>query len=233
MAMPPSLAGALSGKSVVSVIAELKRRSPSNGPLNPLLQATERATEYVAGGAAALSILTEPTEFGGSLQDLSEVRHAVAVPLLRKDFHVDESQVWEGRVAGASAILLIARALEPARLEALCGVVIEAALEPLVEVRSEPELEAAIRLGVTLIGVNARNLETLEIDPTVLDVLLPRIPVGRIAIAESGVRSAADVARAAGCGADAVLVGSALSAAVDGAGAVRALAMVARQGRAA
>jgi len=233
MTPPASFSGALRGKGEVSVIAELKRKSPSKGSLNPSLKAAERAIEYVAGGAAALSILTEPTEFGGSLEDLAEVRQRVAAPLLRKDFHVDESQVWEGRVAGASAILLIARALEPGRLEALYGAVIEAGLEPLVEVRSWQELESAVRLGAPLIGVNARDLETLAIEPAVLDALLPAIPHGTIAIAESGVRSAADVARAAGCGADAVLVGSALSAAADGAGAVRALATVQRQGRAA
>jgi indole-3-glycerol phosphate synthase len=221
------------GKGSVSVIAELKRSSPSKGALNLSLKAPDRAAEYVSGGAAALSVLTEPLEFGGSLEDLKEVRSRVSVPLLRKDFHVEEAQIWEGRVAGAAAILLIARALVPSRLESLCGATLEAGMEPLVEVRSQQELEAAIRLGAPLIGVNARDLETLVIDVAIVEELLPRVPVGRIAIAESGVSGVADVTRVANWGADAVLVGSALSAAVDGAGAVRALTMVQRQGRAA
>lgn len=220
-------------RSEVCVIAELKRRSPSKGALNPTLSAPVRARAYVSGGAAALSVLTEPSEFGGALEDLVEVRRHVSVPLLRKDFHVDESQVWEGRLAGAAAILLIARALEPSRIEALCRAVLEAGMEPLVEVRSERELELALRLEAPLIGVNARNLETLVIDAAIVGALLPKIPPDRIAIAESGIRTAEDVERVASRGADAVLVGSALSGAPDGAQAVRELAMVPRRGRAA
>lgn len=230
---PPSFAAAFGSRATVGVIAELKRRSPSKGALNPGLQAAARAREYVSGGASALSVLTEPLEFGGALGDLAEVRKVVAVPLLRKDFHVEEAQVWEGRVAGASAILLIARALEPSRLEALCGAIRDAEMEVLFEVRTERELEAAIRLEAPLIGVNARDLETLAIDLSVVDALLPQIPPDRIAIAESGIVAVGDVMRVAGRGADAVLVGSALSGAADGAGAVRALAGVPRRGRAA
>jgi indole-3-glycerol phosphate synthase len=217
----------------VCVIAELKRSSPSKGALNLALSAPDRAREYVSGGAAALSVLTEPSEFGGALEDLVEVRRHVSVPLLRKDFHVDEAQIWEGRVAGAAAILLIARALEPSRVEALCRAVMEAGMEPLVEVRTEGELELAVRLKAPLIGVNARNLETLVIDTGIVDALLPQIPPDRIAIAESGILTALDVGRVASRGADAVLVGSALSGAADGARAVQALAMVPRRARAA
>lgn len=233
LSRPPSLSGALRSHMTVGVIAELKRRSPSKGVLNPALQASARAREYVSGGACALSVLTEPLEFGGGLDDLAEIRNEVAVPLLRKDFHVEEAQVWEGRVAGASAILLIVRALEPSRLEALCGAIRDAEMEALMEVRTERELELAIRLEAPVIGVNARDLETLAIDAGTVDALLPQIPPGRIAIAESGILSAVDVTRVAERGADAVLVGTALSAAADGANAVRALTGVPRRGRAA
>lgn len=233
--LPPAIGfvEALRKARGVAVIAEVKRRSPSNGALNPSISARGRAAEYVAGGAAALSILTEPSEFGGSISDLMDVHHEVQVPLLRKDFHVHESQVWEARVAGASALLLIARALEPSRLEALCGETVEAGLEPLIEVRSTVELELALRLGAPLIGINARDLETLAIEPEVVEQLLPTVPADRLAIAESGLGGVADVERLAARGADAVLVGSLLSLSDDGATAVRALVGVPRQGRAA
>ena len=234
-ALPPamSFAGALRNAGGVAVIAEVKRRSPSKGALNPLISAPARAAEYVAGGAAVLSILTEPSEFGGNISDLIDVHRQVHVPLLRKDFHVHESQVWEARVAGASALLLIARALEPSRLEALVGEAMEAGLEPLIEVRSTAELDLALRLGASLIGINARDLETLAIEPDVVEQLLPRVPADRLAIAESGLGGVADVERLAARGADAVLVGSHLSLSEDGAAAVRALVGVPRQGRAA
>lgn len=233
--LPPvtRFAEALRKASGVAVIAEVKRRSPSKGALNPSISAKARAVEYVSGGAAALSILTEPSEFGGSISDLIDVHHQVEVPLLRKDFHVHESQVWEARVAGASALLLIARALEPSRLENLCGESMEAGLEPLIEVRSAVELELALRLGAPLIGINARDLETLAIEPEVVEQLLPAVPADRVAIAESGLGSVADVERLAARGADAVLVGSLLSLSDDGAAAVRALVGVPRQRRAA
>lgn len=198
-----------------------------------MISATARAAEYLAGGAAALSILTEPSEFGGSLADLSDVHGQVRAPLLRKDFHVHESQIWEARIAGASAVLLIARALEPSRLEALCGESVEAGLEPLIEVRSAGELELAVRLGAPLIGINARDLETLAIEPQVVERLLPDVPADRAAIAESGLSGVADVERLAARGADAVLVGSLLSLSRDGTAAVHALTGVPRRGRAA
>jgi indole-3-glycerol phosphate synthase len=227
-----SFGAAIRNATGVAVIAEVKRKSPSRGALSPGLSAADRAESYVAGGAVALSILTEESEFGGSLTDLAEVRTRVGVPLLRKDFHVHESQVWEARIAGASALLLIARALEPALLEYLCGATIDAGLEPLIEVRSAKELDLAIHLRAPLIGVNARNLETLVIDAAVVAELLPSVPRDRVAVAESGIQGVDDVTRVARQGADAVLVGSMLSLAPDGADAVRGLIGMARHGRA-
>lgn len=214
------------------VIAELKRRSPSKGVINDSLNAPMRAAEYALGGAAALSILTEPTRFGGSLEDLVAVRAAVALPLLRKDFITATVQLLEARAAGASAVLLIARALPAGRLAALASEARSIGLECLVEIRSERELATAMSVPEAVIGVNNRNLETLVIDDEIGLRLLALIPAHRIAVYESGVRSMHEVERAAGVGADAVLVGSALSAAADGADAVRALCSVRRRDRA-
>lgn len=228
---PPSFLEALAAGTTVAVIAELKRRSPSKGVLNDSLGAHERTRAYVAGGARALSILTEPDEFGGSNHDLREARHAVPVPLLKKDFHVHPVQVWEARALGASAMLFIARALDDETLARLVDTAFEAGVEPLVEIRSEDELDAALRTPARVIGVNARNLETLVIDPEVSARLLPAIPAQLLRVAESGMASAADVVRAAAHGADAVLVGSALSAHNDPVAAVQLLAGVARPER--
>lgn len=225
-----SLAAALRGPRV-AVIAELKRRSPSKGAINEGLSAPVRAAAYAAGGAAALSVLTEPTRFGGSPEDLEAVRAAVALPLLRKDFITFELQLIEARALGASAVLLIARALPPARLALLAEVARGLGLESLVEVRSESELERALAVPSAVVGVNNRNLETLEIDDAVGERLLPLVPPDRVAVYESGVRGVAEVERAAAFGADAVLVGSALSLADDGEAAVRALAGVPRRAR--
>lgn len=223
----PSFIGALGG-TTVSVIAEVKRRSPSKGDLDLELRAGERAGAYVRGGAAAISVLTEPARFGGSEGDLREVVAAVGVPVLRKDFIVHEVQVLETRAMGASAVLLIARALAPATLDTLVRAARAHALEPLVEVRSRAELERAVRAGATAIGVNARDLETLVVDDSVQRELLGLIPADAIAIGESGVRDRAAVDDLARAGADAVLVGSALSVARDPEQAVRDLAGVPR-----
>lgn len=220
----------LRGESV-AVIAEIKRSSPSKGALNPSLDAPGRAAEYVEGGAAAISVLTEPTRFGGSLADLVAVRRAVPAPVLRKDFIVHPAQLAEAAGAGADAVLLIARALDPSRLGKLAAVAAALGLDALVEVRDERELEAALAIPGCAVGVNTRNLETLEVDPTVGERLIAQVPADRVAVYESGVSARADVARAAGYGADAVLVGSVLSPAADGAAAVRALCGVARQAR--
>jgi indole-3-glycerol phosphate synthase len=227
---PPGFAAALAGHTV-GVIAEIKRRSPSKGPLAPDLEAPERAASYVAGGASALSVLTEPDRFGGSLDDLRQVSATVAVPVLRKDFIVDPLQLFEARACGASAALLIVRALAPGQLAALVASAHEAGLEALVEVRDERELDRALDAGALVIGVNNRNLETLEVDPGTVVRIIPRIPAGLIAVAESGVTSRRDAEAAAATGADAILVGSALSVASDGVAAVRAMSGVMRRAR--
>lgn len=230
LALPPapSFASALRAGDTVSVIAELKRSSPSKGTINAGLRAGERARIYAEGGARALSILTEPDEFGGSTDDLVEVSALLTVPLLKKDFHVAEAQVWEARAHGASAILFIARALAPDRLPPLVELARSAGLDALVEIRSEEELARALDTSAPAIGVNARDLETLEIEPWVTERLIPRIPADRVRIAESGMTTAADVARAARLGADAVLIGSTLSSSADPAGALAQLCAIPR-----
>jgi indole-3-glycerol phosphate synthase len=220
-------------RSDVAVIAEVKRRSPSGGDINVELSPGPQAAAYQAGGAAAISVLTEPHHFGGSGDDLVAVRSAVQVPLLKKDFHIDRIQLVEARALGASAVLLIARTLDPETLADLVAEAGRLGLEALIEVRTEAELERALSTDASVIGVNSRDLETLAMDFAVSERLLPLIPAGRVAVAESGVTGRADVERAAACGADAVLVGSAVSAATDAAAAVRALTGVSRGSRAA
>jgi indole-3-glycerol phosphate synthase len=177
--------------------------------------------------------LTEPRHFGGSSADLAAVGAATSVPLLKKDFHIDAIQLIEARALGASAVLLIARALDRGALVDLVAVTEALGLDALVEVRTEAELERALATGAPAVGVNSRDLETLALDVAVTARLIPLIPADRVAIAESGVKGRADVERAASFGADAVLVGSALSAAADAAAAVRALTGVVRGSRAA
>lgn len=225
-----SFAAALRGHTV-AVIAELKRRSPSKGAINEGLDVSERAAEYAAAGAAALSVLTEPVRFGGALDDLRAAGRAVRIPLLRKDFIVSRLQLLEAREAGASAVLLIARALPPERRATLATEARALGLEVLLEVRDEHELELALRIDHAVIGINNRNLETLVIDDSVSARLLPLVPASRIAVYESGVNSRAAVERAASLGADAVLVGSSLSASADGGRAARELVGVVRKTR--
>ena len=228
----PSFRSALR-RPMVSVIAEVKRRSPSKGSINPSISAGSQAALYVEGGAAAVSVLTEPAHFGGSLDDLRLARASVAnsAPILRKDFHVDELQLLEARAAGAAAALLIARALAPEVLHRLVTFAISIEIEPLVEVRTTAELERAVAIGACVIGVNNRDLETLKIEPEVGAALVRLVPADCVAIAESGVRGVSDVKRAAASGADAVLVGSSISASPDPTAAVRALTKVTRSER--
>jgi indole-3-glycerol phosphate synthase len=221
----PSLADALRGP-VVRVIAELKRKSPSKGAINTGLSARDQAGAYARGGAAAISVLTEPDEFGGSNDDIAEARDAAGIPILKKDFHVRDVQLLEARALGASGALLIARAIPPDELPVLVAVAREIGLEVLLEVRDEAELARAIALPVSLIGVNNRDLETLVIDPETCSRILPLIPADRVAIAESGLRERADIERVARAGADAVLIGSSLSAAANPEDGVRSLAHV-------
>lgn len=213
----------------VAVIAEIKRRSPSKGNLNVDIDAAEQARAFERGGAAAISVLTEPSFFGGSGDDLRAARAAVRVPLLKKDFHIHESQLRQAKSLGASAVLLIVRALSPEDLQHLIDRTRVLGLEAVVEVRSEEELERAVEAGAEIIGVNSRNLETLEVDERVPERLVPRVPSHLVRIWESGVRSLADVQRAADAGADAVLVGSALSTAPDPVSLLRSLRGVPRR----
>ncbi|MEP7067184.1 MAG: indole-3-glycerol-phosphate synthase [Gemmatimonadota bacterium] len=226
-----SFAGALN-RANVAVIAEIKRRSPSKGAIRDSLSAGAQALAFERGGAAAISVLTEPAHFGGALADLEIARDHVTIPLLRKDFHSDPIQLVEARAHGASAALLIARALAPAALERMMSAAEDLSLEPLVEARTEAELMLALDLGARVIGINSRDLETLVVDARVSEQLLALIPTGVIAVAESGIETLADVADRARWGADAVLVGSAFSASGDPEGAVRALAQVRRSPRA-
>jgi indole-3-glycerol phosphate synthase len=209
----PSLHDALSAEDV-SVIAEVKRASPSRGALAPDLVAPTQARAYVDGGAAAISVLTEPERFHGSLADLADVA-ALGVPALRKDFLVDPYQVWEARAAGASAVLLIVAALDEPELALLHDEARAAGLDALVEVHDEAEVAAAARIGARIVGVNARDLRTFEIDRDAFARLRQLLPEDALAVAESGIRGPDDVRAAARQGADAVLVGESLVLAED------------------
>jgi indole-3-glycerol phosphate synthase len=199
----------------VAVIAEVKRSSPSRGSLAPIDDPAALARQYADGGAAAISVLTEQRRFGGSLDDLRTVRAAVDVPLLRKDFIVTPYQLWEARAAGADLALLIVAALTQPELYALLEVTAEAGLTALVEVHDEGEVARAVAAGATLVGVNARNLKTLDVDPDTFARLAPAIPDDVVTVAESGVRGPDDVSRYATAGADVVLVGEALVTGAD------------------
>jgi indole-3-glycerol phosphate synthase len=207
----------------VSLIAEVKRRSPSKGDLADIADPAALASAYAEGGAAAISVLTEARRFGGSLADLDSVRARVALPLLRKDFVVDEYQVIEARAHGADLVLLIVASLEDAQLTDLQAGIRDLGMTALVEVHDEEELQRALAVGADLVGVNARNLKTLEVDATVVERLLPLIPDRVVKVAESGVSGPADVRRYAAAGADAVLVGEALVIGSDPAGSAAAL----------
>lgn len=224
---PTAFAAALRGSSI-KVIAEVKRASPSKGNINPDIDAAAQAAAYVAGGAAAISVLTEPTRFGGSLDDLAAVSSRVSVPAIRKDFLVHPVQLWEARIRGAAAVLLIVRALSPDELVMLIDAANECGLATLVEIRNEAELERALAVDAAVIGVNNRDLETLIIDPATAPRVIPMIPTSCVAVAESGIREPADVSPSAQAGADAILVGSVISAASDPTSSVRALSNIAR-----
>lgn len=227
---PPVLRDALRGASL-AIIAEIKRASPSKGAIAPALDAVTQALAYAAGGAAAISVLTEPSEFGGSLADLAAVADAVSIPVLRKDFIVHPVQIWEARAHGAAAVLLIARALSPQLLAELHREALSADLAVLVEVRDEAELQRALEIDAAIIGVNNRNLETLVIDPATAPRVIRQIPSDRIAIAESGMSAPEDAVAAQAAGADALLIGSAISASPNPALAVATFARLARTSR--
>lgn len=194
----------------VSIIAEVKRKSPSKGELATIPDPAALARDYAAGGAAAISVLTERRRFGGSLDDLAAVRAQVGIPVLRKDFIVTPYQLWEARAWGADLALLMVVSLPGGLLEELHGLARELGLTPLVEVHTEDELARAAELGAEVVGVNARDLTTLEVDRAVFQKLAPHLPEGVVRVAESGVTGPEDVAEYHGWGADVVLVGEAL-----------------------
>jgi indole-3-glycerol phosphate synthase len=194
----------------VSVIAEVKRSSPSRGALAPIEDPAGLAVDYEAGGACVVSVVTEGRRFGGSLDDLESVRAAVEVPLLRKDFILGSYQLWEALASGADLVLLIVAALEQPALVSLVERAESLGLTPLVEVHDPEEIKRAVGAGARIVGVNARSLETLEVDRRTFARLAPLIPDHCIKVAESGVRGPHDVIEHAREGADAVLVGETL-----------------------
>jgi indole-3-glycerol phosphate synthase len=224
MRQPPAraFAGALRAAPPPAVLAEVKRSSPSAGRIAEP-DAVGQARAYERAGAAAVSVLTEPEHFDGSLADLRAVHIAVQVPVLRKDFLVHPSQVMESRVHGADAVLLIAAALSEPELKAMLAAAGDLGLGALVETHSPADLEKALATDAEVVGVNARDLETLEVDRDRALALLERVPADRLAVFESGIASRADVERATVAGATAVLVGEALMRAEDPEAALREL----------
>jgi indole-3-glycerol phosphate synthase len=214
--------GALVGPGL-SVIAEVKRRSPSAGSLDEGLDPAGLARDYEAGGAAALSVLTEPDHFHGSLDDLARARRACSVPVLRKDFLLHPGQVWEAAAAGADAVLLIAAVLDDGALAASLAAAEEAWVAALVEVHDEAEARRAAAAGARLVGVNNRNLGTFRVDLGTAERLRGLLPEGAVAVAESGISTPEAAARMSAAGYDAVLVGEALVRAAEPAVFLRSL----------
>ncbi|MGC4071581.1 MAG: indole-3-glycerol phosphate synthase TrpC [Nibricoccus sp.] len=218
---PPSFAAALKrADGKLGVISEIKRRSPSAGAIKEGIAATEQALRYQAAGASALSVLTDTKFFGGTLDDLRGVTQLFrekppAVPCLRKDFMVHPIQVVQAREAGASAILIIVRALTDADIKTLFDAANAAGLDALFEIHNEPELERSVRHGAKIIGVNNRDLAIFKTDLGLSERLIPKFPKDVIAVSESGIFTGADAARVKACGAHAILVGEALMKAPD------------------
>ncbi len=197
----------------IRIIAECKRRSPSRGVIRPSFDPADIARSYEEAGAAAVSVLTEPTFFDGSLQHLAEVRRAVTVPVLRKDFIVTEQQVLEAKAVGADAVLLIVAAMTASELGALMQAATREGLAALVEVHDQRELDVALDAGAQIVGVNSRNLRTLEVDPSVFETLAHRLPSEVVAVAESGLRTSADIRHLGRLGYRAFLIGERFMAA--------------------
>jgi indole-3-glycerol phosphate synthase len=207
----------------ISLIAEMKRASPSRGPIRPGASVAEIVTAYQDAGARAVSVLTESAHFGGSLDDLAEARAACDLPLLRKDFVIDPYQVLEARAAGADAVLLIVAALGRERLGELMGAASDLGMDSLIEVHDEDEVEVAVEAGAELLGINNRDLHSLEVDLGTTFRLMADVPAGTVVVAESGITERGHVADLEDAGVDAILVGEALMRADDPAHAVRDL----------
>jgi indole-3-glycerol phosphate synthase len=212
LARPPArdALAALAPADRVKVIAEVKRASPSRGALAEIADPASLAVSYQTGGASAISVLTEGRRFGGSLQDLTDVRAAVDLPVLRKDFIAEPYQVFEARAADADLVLLIVAALTQPVLHQLHTLILELGMTPLVEAHSAEEVERALDVGASIVGINARDLSTFELDRDLFGTLADRIPSGVIRVAESAVKDPADVAHYRAAGADVVLIGEAL-----------------------
>ena len=209
--VPPAIrAEPLLRRPGLSLIAEVKRASPSRGALADIPDPAELAKAYAAGGASAVSVLTEGRRFAGCLEDLDSVRASVGIPVLRKDFMVTDYQLWESRAHGADIVLLIVAALDDAQLAGMLGLADQLGMTALVEVHDEVETQRAVNAGATVIGVNARNLKTLDVHPDTFSRLRPLIPSGCVTVAESGIAGPADALAYAQQGADAVLVGESL-----------------------
>lgn len=228
--VPPSFSIGLGGPNI-GLIAEVKRRSPSQGNISTDLDPAAQASHYARGGATAISVLTNGPHFGGSPADLRAVAGQVKLPVLRKDFITDELQIIEARSLGAAAVLLIVRVLSLVRLRALMACARDLGLEALVEIHNAAELATALEAGSSLVGINSRDLDTFTLDVSAAWTLLRQVPAGVVAVAESGMADESDVRLAAAAGADAVLIGTALSAAADPAGMARRLSGVPRVGR--
>lgn len=224
MDLPPARTfdDALRGAPSGAVIAEIKRSSPSAGEIADV-DVSAQARAYEAGGAVAVSVLTEPTWFGGGLADLRAARRAVAVPVLRKDFLVHPAQVIESRAGAADAVLLIAAALTELELKGMLAVADDLGIGALVETHTEDDLAKALATDVALIGVNARDLETLEVDVSRALEMVRRVPSDRLVVLESGVSSRQDVQRAVDAGAHGVLVGETLMRSADPTATIRSL----------
>ncbi|WP_166864458.1 MULTISPECIES: indole-3-glycerol phosphate synthase TrpC [unclassified Salinibacterium] len=207
---PLDAIAALAPADRVKIIAEVKRASPSRGALAEIRDPAALAVSYETGGASAISVLTEQRRFGGSLDDLRDVRAAVSIPVLRKDFIAEPYQVFEARAAGADLVLLIVAALEQQQLRELHELITQLGMTALVETHSADEVSRALEIGASVVGVNARNLSTFELDRDLFGTLADSIPAGVVRIAESAVTSPADVAHYRAAGADVVLIGEAL-----------------------
>jgi indole-3-glycerol phosphate synthase len=228
-ARPGVFRAALARRGRVNIVAECKRRSPSRGVLRAAYDAPALARGYADAGAAAISVLTEPTFFDGSIADLTAVRAVVDAPLLRKDFIVSEYQLVEARAAGADAVLLIAAALPPAELRSLAARAAALELDALVEVHDRDELSTAVDAGAAIVGVNNRNLRTLAVDVGASEDLIARMPPGAIAVSESGLKSAGDLARLTALGYHAFLIGERFMAEPDPGQALRDLLALASE----